>query len=81
MNRPFGIRNLRSRGWPKERTLVVRDLVYNLYAPADPPYVSEAEAQALMSAYIEAFFGASVHSGDVLAPWYHAHPNGVVPDQ
>ena len=43
--------------------------------------MAETYAQAMMTAYIESFFTASALSGDIFEPWYHAHPNGVVPNQ
>ena len=33
LNRPFGIRDLRSRGVAKDSVVLLRDLVYNLYNP------------------------------------------------
>ena len=79
MQRPFGINNLRARGWSKDSTVVIRDLVLNLYNPADQPYVSTTRSQAIFTDYIESFWGVTVSSNAFLVPWYHAHPGGFVP--
>lgn len=76
---PFGVNNLRARGWAKEDLVVVRDLVKNMYNPMDAPYVSEGAAQALMTGYVESFWGVTIDSNAFLVPWYQKHPGGFVP--
>ena len=70
LDRPFAIRELLERGWPRDRISVVRELVDVMYTPKDSPYVSHAEGLALHTAYLEKFWATSVSMYDVLGPTY-----------
>lgn len=70
MERPFAIERVSSRGWPRAKIAVARELVDAMYTPLDAPYVPHATGVELQTGYIERFWGNSVSMYDLLVPEY-----------
>jgi hypothetical protein len=63
MGRSWGIETLTK--W-NISTYVVRDAVDTMYEPMMAPYVTHAEGTALMTAYVEKFWGKTLESYDLI---------------
>lgn len=64
LNRPFGIKKLKS--WNLQTTLV-RDLTDAMYNPERPPYVNHEQGTHLVIEYIEKFWCSTIESTSL--PW------------